>query len=75
MFEEIRKIIIDHLSIDDESIIKPDTDLVDDLNADSLDAVEIIMDIEDAFDITISDEDANSIRTIQDIINYIEENR
>lgn len=75
MFEEIRNIIADHLGIDNPSEITPDTDLIDDLNADSLDAVEIIMDIEDAFDVTISDEDANNIRTIQDIVTYIEENK
>ena len=47
MFEKIKEIIVDKLNIDDDSFITLDTDLMEDLNADSLDAVEIIMDIED----------------------------
>ena len=74
MFEKIKEIIVDKLNIDDDSFITLDTDLMEDLNADSLDAVEIIMDIEDEFDITVEEEDVEQIRTISDIINYIEEN-
>ena len=74
MFEKIKEIIVDKLNIDDDSFITLDTDLMEDLNADSLDAVEIIMDIEDEFDITVDEEDVENIRTIADIINYIEEN-
>lgn len=73
MFEKIKKIIVDKLNIDDDSFIDLDTDLMEDLNADSLDAVEIIMDIEDEFDITVDEDDVENIRTIADIINYIEE--
>lgn len=73
MFEKIKEIIVDKLNIDDDSFITLDTDLMEDLNADSLDAVEIIMDIEDEFDIAV-EEDVEQIRTISDIINYIEEN-
>lgn len=73
MFEKIKEIIVDKLNIDDDSFIDLDTDLMEDLNADSLDAVEIIMDIEDEFDITVDEDDVESIRTIADIINYIEE--
>lgn len=74
MFEKIKEIIVDKLNIDDDSFITLDTDLMEDLNADSLDAVEIIMDIEDEFDITVEEEDVEQIRTISDLINYIEEN-
>ncbi len=74
MFEKIKEIIVDKLNIDDDSFITLDTDLMEDLNADSLDAVEIIMEIEDEFDITVEEEDVEQIRTISDIINYIEEN-
>lgn len=74
MFEKIKEIIVDKLNIDDGSFIDLDTDLMEDLNADSLDAVEIIMDIEEEFDITVDEEDVENIRTIADIINYIEEN-
>lgn len=73
MFEKIKEIIVDKLNIDDDSFITLDTDLMEDLNADSLDAVEIIMDIEDEFDISVDEDDVENIRTIADIINYIEE--
>ena len=73
MFEKIKEIIVDKLNIDDDIFIDLDTDLMEDLNADSLDAVEIIMDIEDEFDITVDEDDVENIRTIADIINYIEE--
>ena len=62
MFEEIRDIIAEQLSIDD-------------LNADSLDAVEVIMALEDKYDIEIAEEDAENFKTIADIVNYIEENK
>lgn len=74
MFEKIKEIIIDQLSLDPSTSIEMDTDLRDDLNADSLDAVEIIMTIEEDFDIKVQDEDIEDIRTIGDIISYIENN-
>ena len=52
-----------------------DTSLKDDLNADSLDAVEVIMALEDKYDIEIAEEDAENFKTIADIVNYIEENK
>ena len=52
-----------------------DTSLKDDLNADSLDAVEVIMALEDKYDIEIAEEDAEEFKTIGDIVNYIEENK
>lgn len=73
MFEKIKEIIVDKLNIDDDNFIDLNTDLMEDLNADSLDAVEIIMDIEDEFDITVNEDNVENIRTISDIINYIEE--
>lgn len=75
MFERIKEIIVEQLSLDDDSVIEMDTDLQEDLDADSLDAVEIIMAIEEEFDLKIDDEDIEEIRTISDIINYIENNR
>lgn len=74
MFEKIKEIIIDQLSLDPSTSIEMDTDLRDDLNADSLDAVEIIMTIEEDFDIKVQDEDIENIRTIGDIVAYIENN-
>ena len=60
MFEEIRDIIAEQLSIDDLDELTLDTSLKDDLNADSLDAVEVIMALEDKYDIEIAEEDAEN---------------
>ena len=75
MFEEIRDIIAEQLSIDDLDELTLDTSLKDDLNADSLDSVEVIMALEDKYDIEIAEEDAENFKTIADIVNYIEENK
>ena len=75
MFEEIRDIIAEQLSIDDLDELTLDTSLKDGLNADSLDAVEVIMALEDKYDIEIAEEDAEEFKTIGDIVNYIEENK
>ena len=75
MFEEIRDIIAEQLSIDDLDELTLDTSLKDDLYADSLDAVEVIMALEDKYDIEIAEEDAENFKTIADIVNYIEENK
>lgn len=73
MFEKIKEIIVEQFNLDDDSVITMDTDLMEDLDADSLDAVEIIMNIEEEFDIKIPDEDIEGVRTIADIINFLEE--
>ncbi|MBO4623182.1 MAG: acyl carrier protein [Bacilli bacterium] len=72
MFEEIKKIIAQELNIKDESVITMDAKLIDDLGADSLDAVELIMAVEEQYDIKISDEVAQSIQTVGDIVRYAE---
>ncbi|MFW6318810.1 MAG: acyl carrier protein [Bacillota bacterium] len=72
MFEKIRGIIADELGIEEDSI-ELDSDLTDDLGADSLDAVELIMAIEEEFDIEIDDTAAQKIKTVQDIVDYLEE--
>lgn len=74
-FEKVVKIIGDQLGLDDVSKVKPETSLVKDLEADSLDAVEIIMAIEDEFDVEIPDEDAEKFNNIGDILNYIKEKK
>ena len=71
IFDEIKDIIIDQLQVD-ESEVTMDTNLMKDLSADSLDAVEIIMAIEDEFDIEVPDEDAEKFQTVSDIVNYVE---
>ncbi len=72
VFEKVREIIADHLEIEDVESIKPETSLMNDLEADSLDAVEVMMDIEDEFDIEIPDEDAEKFKNIKDIAAYVE---
>jgi acyl carrier protein len=74
MFERIREIIAEQLGIDDLDDITLNTSLADDLDADSLDAVEIMMAIEDEYSIEIPDEEVEHFKTINDIVNYIEEN-
>ena len=73
IFEKVRDIIADQLDVDKESITA-DTNLMRDLEADSLDAVEIIMAIEDEFGIEIPDEQAEEFQEVQSIIDYIEAN-
>ena len=71
-FDKIKGIIVEQLSVD-ESTVTAETSLMKDLEADSLDAVEIIMAIEDEFDIEIPDEDAEKFQNVGDIVKYVEE--
>ena len=75
MFDKIKEIIVEHLNSDDGAFINLDTDLQEDLDADSLDAVEIIMNIEEEFDIKVDDDELENIKTIGDIVKYIENNK
>ena len=68
--DQIVKIIANQLQIDEEQVT-PDASFMDDLGADSLDTVELIMALEEEFDIAIPDSDAEKIRTVQDAIDYI----
>jgi len=68
--DKVKKIIAEKLSVDLDEVI-PKASFVDDLGADSLDLVELIMSMEEEFDIDISDEDAELLVTFQDAINYI----
>ena len=72
MFEKIRDIIVEQLDLDDSDSLTMQTSLKDDLDADSLDAVEVIMALEEEFDIEIPDEEAENFKTIGDIVEYIE---
>jgi len=69
--ERIAKIVTERLGVD-ESQVKPEATFKDDLGADSLDVVELVMELEDEFDMEISDEDAEKIATVGDAIKYIE---
>ncbi len=72
-FEKVKEIIVDTLSCDEDAVTL-DANLKEDLDADSLDAVELIMAVEEEFDIEIPDEKATEIKTVQDIVDYIKAN-
>ncbi|HSY11923.1 MAG TPA: acyl carrier protein [Verrucomicrobiae bacterium] len=69
--ERVKQIIVEQLGVD-EAEVTPNASFVDDLGADSLDTVELVMAFEEAFEIEIPDEDAEKIRTVQDAISYID---
>ena len=71
-FEKIKAIIVEQLGVD-ESEVTPEAHFIDDLGADSLDTVELVMALEEEFGIEISDEDAEKIQTVGDAVKYIEE--
>jgi acyl carrier protein len=70
--ERVKQIIVEQLGVD-EAEVTAKASFVDDLGADSLDTVELVMAFEEAFDIEIPDEDAEKIRTVQDAVSYIEQ--
>ena len=71
--EKVKSIIVEQLGFDAEEVT-PAASFTDDLGADSLDIVELVMAFEEEFGIEISDEDAEGITTVQDAVNYIEKN-
>ena len=72
--EKVKKIIAEHLGIDDMEKITEDAKFIDDLGADSLDTVELVMAFEEAFDVEIPDEKAETILTVGDAISHLESN-
>lgn len=70
---EVKKIIKEQLDVD-EGDIKPESTFIDDLGADSLGLVELVLAFEEAFEIDIPDEDTEQIRTVQDAVDYISKN-
>jgi acyl carrier protein len=70
-FEKVKKIIVDRLGVD-EAEVTPEASFVDDLGADSLDTLELVMALEEEFGIEIPDEDAEKILTVNDAIKYIQ---
>ena len=73
-FDKIREIIVEQLKVDRDSVTM-NTDLLKDLEADSLDAAEILVAIEEEYDIEIPEEEADKFQKVADIVNYVEENR
>ena len=70
VLDKIKQIIADQLGIDEDEVV-PEASFIDDLGADSLDIVEMIMAFEEEFDMEIPDEDAEKIKTVQNVIDYI----
>lgn len=73
IFDKVKGIIVEQLGVDD-SAVKPETSFIDDLGADSLDIVELVMALEEEFGLEISDEDAEKITTVGEALKYIENN-
>jgi acyl carrier protein len=71
IFERVKNIIVDRLGVD-ESEVTLTASFKEDLGADSLDVVELVMELEDEFDLEISDEDAEKITTVGEVVKYIE---
>jgi acyl carrier protein len=73
-FDRLKKLIVEQLGVDEEEVT-PQASFVEDLNADSLDLVELIMSLEEEFGMEISDEDAEKIQKVQDAVDFIEEHQ
>jgi len=73
VFEKVKKIITEQLGIDEKDV-KMESAFIEDLGADSLDIVELIMAMESEFDMEIDDDEVEDISTVEDVVNYIKEN-
>jgi len=71
VLDKIREIIVDQLDVEEEKVV-PEASIQDDLGADSLDVVDLVMSIEESFDIEIPDEEVENIKTVGDIVKFIE---
>ena len=74
IFEKVKAIVVEQLGVEEEKVTNEAT-FVDDLAADSLDIVELVMSIEEKFDIEIADSDAEKIVTIEDVVEYLKNNQ
>ncbi len=73
-FDKVKEVVIDKLGVEEDKIVS-DASFVDDLGADSLDTVELIMQLEEEFGIEIPDEDAEKMTTVKSVVDYIEANQ
>ena len=74
MFEQIKKIVAENLNVEEENIT-PESSFKEDLKADSLDLFEMVMALEEEFDLEIPSEDLEQLETVQDVVNYIENHK
>jgi len=74
MYDKVKSIIVEQLGVEEEDV-KMESSFVDDLGADSLDIVELVMALEEEFDLEIPDEDAEKIRTVGEAVKYIQEHK
>mgnify|MGYP001382656135 CR=1 FL=1 len=74
IFDRVKEIIVEQLDAEEEAVTM-EASFRDDLDADSLDVVELVMELEDEFDLEIADEEAEKIATVGDAVNFIEENQ
>jgi acyl carrier protein len=74
IFDQVKEVIVEQLNVSPEEV-KPEANFVNDLGADSLDVVEMIMALEERFGIEIPDSEAEKIQTVQDVVNYIEQHQ
>ena len=73
VFEKVKEILCDQLDLEEDKVTM-DSDIVEDFEADSLDVVDLVMSLEDEFGIEIPDEEIENIKTVGDVVRYIEEN-
>ena len=69
--DRVKKIVVEHLGVEEDKVT-PDASFIDDLGADSLDIVELVMAMEEEFEVEIPDEEAENIKTVGDAIKYVE---
>lgn len=70
-FDKLKEIIINQLDVDAAKLV-PTADIIKDIGADSLDIVEILISVEEAFGITVEDDDVSGFKTLQDVVDYID---
>ena len=73
IFDKVKEILVDQLEVEDEKVTM-EASIIDDLGADSLDLVDLVMSLEEEFDVEIPDEQVENIKTVSDIVKYIEDN-
>lgn len=74
IFEKLKELVVDQLGVEEDEVTMEAT-MQDDLGADSLDLVDLVMSVEEEFGVKVADEDLENIKTVGDIVEYIEENK